>query len=479
MADFLSGNSLFKDFATLRAEVRRLGLPIVFEPEIRELLSPAEIAGRRIGNRLVIQPMEGCDGTLDGRPSETTYHRWGRFARGGAKMLWGEATAVLAEGRANRRQLVICRENAGDFARLVDFARAMHVKEWSDGDDFLIGLQLTHSGRFCFDEPVIVFHDAAVDAVSRFGESGKPMPGDYPVVTDEQLQRIQDAFVEAARLARKAGFDFVDIKQCHRYLLSELLAARTREGGYGGSLRNRTRFVCELLGRISSEVGGELILASRMNFFDGVPYVANPRTGRGEPVPVQRPYLCGFGVDPERPTEPELNEPLETVRLLREAGLRLLNVSLGCPYFNPHISRPADKPPPDGYEPQESPLVGVARAAMLAEAAQRANPGLPVVGTGYSYLRHYAAAFGEANLRAGRVALVGFGRGALAYPDFVKDLMRHGRMDREKVCCTDSRCTALMRAKGSELGQYAAGCALRDPVYARLYKQLKLKDRKG
>src|SRR5574341_1264240 len=138
--DFLRGNPLFADRETLRKEIERLKLDIQLEPWILESLKPGKIGHRAVGNRYVIHPMEGCDGTLQGRPDEITYHRWGRFARGGAKVLWGEACAVVPEGRSEERQLLFSKENAGELARLIGFAREEHRKACGTADDFLIGL---------------------------------------------------------------------------------------------------------------------------------------------------------------------------------------------------------------------------------------------------------------------------------------------------------------------------------------------------
>ncbi len=474
---FLKGNPLFASRESLRGEIARLGLEIPLEPEIRESLKPATIGGRTVGNRLVIHPMEGCDGTLDGAPDEITYHRWGRFARGGAKVLWGEACAVVPEGRANRRQLLISPENYDALARLIAFAREEHRKSCGRADDFLIGLQLTHSGRFAYPVPSILLHDPVIDPFARIGSERRPLAADHPVLTDGQLDGLQDRYVEAAKLARRMGCDFVDIKQCHRYLLSELLGARTRPGKYGGSLENRTRFMRTLLERLRQDCGPDLILATRINLFDAVPYTMNPQTRIGEPVPHPKPYLNAFGSRPENPLEPDLAEPIEALKIFRKAGLQFLNVSLGCPYMNPHFGRPADTPPPDGYEMPEPALVGVDRHFRLAAEVQRALPDLPIVGTGYSYLRHFAHEAGEANLRAGRITFVGVGRGAIAYPDWAKDLAAGGTMEKNKACITVSYCTTLMRAKNNELGQYAAGCAPRDPVYGKLLQEIRRKER--
>lgn len=431
-------HTLFVDRGSLEAEVRALGVPIRFEPEIRASLTPLAVGSRTIGNRFAIHPMEGCDGTLDGAPDELTFRRWERFGSGGAKLLWGEAVAIEPDARANTRQLLLAEKNFAALERMIGAARTAH----GPASDFLIGLQLTHSGRWSYPTPVVMFHDPALRNNGR-------------IITDSELDRLLDRYVEAAVRARDLGVDFIDIKQCHRYLLSEMLAARTRPGKYGGSLENRTRFVREVLARLSDEAPG-LILGSRMNFFDGVPYGKSAETGIGEPVPgATENYL-------------DVEEAVLALALFREAGLQLVNVTAGCPYFNPHVGRPADKEPPDGYGAPEPGLVGVARHFALAEAAQRACPDLPVVGTGYSYLRQYAVEAGEANLRDGRVSIVGLGRGAIAYPDFARDV----HMDKKKVCITVSYCTTLMRAKNNDLGQYAAGCVPRDPVYARLLQEI-------
>jgi 2,4-dienoyl-CoA reductase-like NADH-dependent reductase (Old Yellow Enzyme family) len=439
----MASHALFADRRALEDEIHQLNVPIRFEADIRESLTPLAVGGRTAGNRFAIHPMEGCDGTLEGAPDDLTFRRWARFGGGGAKLLWGEAVAIDPDARANTRQLLLAEANLSALERMVALARSEH----GPASDFLVGLQLTHSGRWSYPTPLVMFHDPALRNNGR-------------IITDTELDRLQDLYVHAALRARDIGVDFVDIKQCHRYLLSEMLAARTRPGKYGGSIENRTRFVREVLARLAAEAP-DLIRATRMNFFDGVPYRKNAASGIGEPIPgATENYL-------------ELEEAIQALRLFRDAGLQLVNVTAGCPYFNPHVGRPADKEPPDGYGAPEPQLVGVARHFQLAEAARRACPDIPVVGTGYSYLRQYAVEAGEANLRDGRVSMVGMGRGAIAYPDFARDV----HMDKRKVCITVSYCTTLMRAKGNEQGQYAAGCAPRDPVYGKLLQEIQKKER--
>src|SRR5437773_769028 len=216
--------------------------------------------------------MEGCDGTLDGHPDALTFRRYQRFGAGGAKLIWGEATAVLDEGRANTRQLLLNEQTAGDLARMLQECRQAHRAAFGSDEDLIVGLQLTHSGRYSFRRPLLAFHDPILDPRTQVDKAtGKTVDQDYPLLEDDYLRRLPDYYVAAARLAHRIGFQFVDIKQCHRYLLSELLAAKTRPGPYGGSLENRTRLAREIIGRIRSDVPG-LVIATRLNVFDAIPF---------------------------------------------------------------------------------------------------------------------------------------------------------------------------------------------------------------
>ncbi|MFA0732634.1 MAG: hypothetical protein LKKZDAJK_000323 [Candidatus Fervidibacter sp.] len=452
----------YRQLDDLIAEVERLGLSgqIQFADTVRELLKPVRVGHRQLWNALGYHPMEGCDGTTEGRPSALTWRRYERFAMGGGALIWFEATAVLPEGRANRRQLCLSEATAKDLEALLQRVRRLHREVFGE-ERILCGLQLTHSGRYCFERPIIAYHDPALD-------KKRAIPPDYPVISDAELERLQEAFVRAAKLAWQIGFDFVDIKQCHRYLLSELLAAKTRDGKYGGSLENRTRFAREVLQRIREEVGDGLILATRLNVYDGPAFEAS-----GKPMEYPRPFVYGFGCDEGDPLRMDLSEPIEWAKELVRLGVRLINVSMGNPYANPHIGRPFDKPPVDGYESPEHPLVGVARHFMATAAIKEAvGDHAAVVGTGYSFLRQFLASAGEANKRAGRVDIVAVGRGALAYPDYARDLLEHGEMRVNKVCLAVSFCTTLMRTKDHPLQQMPTGCVPRDPIYAELFRQL-------
>ena len=227
-------------------------------------------------------------------------------------------------------------------------------------------------------------------------------------------------------LAQAEGFDFVDLKHCHGYLLHEFLAARHRPGRFGGPrLEDRTRLCFEILDAVRDAAPG-LAVGVRLSAFDRVPHrpadadeaeeKRGRRLGRGVPEPHPRPYDLGFGVDQEAPERSDLREAVALVRALVEAGVRWFNVSAGSPYYVPHIQRPAAFPPSDGYAPPEDPLAGVARLLQAARTVKAEVPEAIVVSTGWTYLQDYLPHVAQACLREGWFDAVGLGRMMLSYP---------------------------------------------------------------
>jgi len=445
--------------ADLEAENARLGIDLRFSDDLSPLNRPLVVGTRTIGNRWCVHPMEGCDGELDGRPGELTFRRFRRFGDGGAKLIWGEACAVTEESRATPRQIWLNDATRPDFARMVEECRAAHRAANGDDADLLIGLQLTHSGRYS-RRPIVATRDPLLAGRNEFADEA-------PLISDDELQRLIACYVKGASLAVAAGFDFVDIKQCHRYLLNELLGARNRPGRYGGSFENRTRLPREIIQAVRAALPSRTLIGVRLNAFDGVPFDA-----AGNPVS-NRTAANGWGISIDNPLEFDLSEPLAWIDEMRKLGVQLLNVSLGNPYAQPHIGRPFETPPPDGYESPEHPLLGVHRHFLLTELIQRSQPDLAVVGTGYSYLQEFLPQAAAANVRDNRVSVVGVGRAALAQPDWVRQLREHGTLDRKRVCRTFSYCTALMRSKNHPMGQYPAGCPPFDKeAYGDIWKEL-------
>lgn len=466
----------FHSVEELQAESQRLELDLRFSTDFEPLFRPVAIGPLKAGNALCIQPMEGCDGTREGEPDELTFRRYRRFGAGGAKLIWGEAAAVVEEGRANPRQLLISDQTASSLERMLQGCRQAHREALGDDADLVVGLQLTHSGRYSYRRPLLAFHDPILDLRTVVDRStGKTVDASYPVLDDDYLWRLIDRYVDAAKLAYRIGFQFIDLKQCHRYLLNELLAAKMRPGPFGGSLENRTRLARTVLERIRSEVPG-LVLATRLNVFDSIPWRMKEGGEDGEPCPWETPLLCSWGTSEHDPFQPDLTEPLAWIGELERLGVALVNVSMGNPYASPHIIRPFEYPPPDGYQTPEHPLIGVDRHFRLAGQVQQAFPRLPIVGSGYSYLQEFIFQAGAANVLDGRITFVGVGRAALPMPDFARQIREQGKLDRKRICRTFSYCTALMRSKHNELGQFATGCPPFDKeVYGPIWDQAKKK----
>lgn len=440
----------YRSLDDLQQDAERLGVAVPVEHDstrVQSILGRSVTVGRRrVGNTLAIHPMEGCDGTADGSPGELTWRRYRRFGAGGAKLIWFEATAVVEEGRANPRQLWIHSGNVDQYTRLLETTRQTHAEAFGRADDLLDILQLTHSGRYSYRQPIICYNHPVIDK-----------PGSR-VLTDDDIERLEDAYVAAALLAKQAGFQGLDLKMTHGYFGIELLGAKTRPGRYGGSFENRTRFLRNVLAKIRDAVGPDMLMAVRLAVFDGIPYRKDPATGIGVPADVEMPYPYAFGINPKDPHQEDLTEPKALIALLRKWGVELLNVSLGVPYYNPHIGRPFEKPDEGNYDPPEHPLIGVARHFRIAGELQRTFPDLPIVGTGYSWLQRFLPAAGAANIAAGNVTFLGYGRAALPYPDLARDILEKGELDDRRTCKTLTFCTYLMRAKHHPMGQFPTGC---------------------
>jgi len=399
------------------------------------------VKGKIIPNRLACQAMEGCDGTPTGEPDVLTKRRYERFAKGGAGIIWFEATAVLPEGRANPRQLYINDGNLDAFKRQVEEIKETALK--TNGTEPIIFMQATHSGRYSkpngVPEPLIAYNNPIF-------EKDNPISKDR-IVTDEYLDRVGEALVKGAVLAEKAGFDGVDIKCCHRYLNSELLSAYEREGKYGGSLENRTRLLRESVAGAIQNCSKDFLVSSRLNAYDGFPY----------------PY--GFGVSKDGGTEVNLNETVWLVKELYNLGVRILNITMGNPYFNPHVNRPFAQ---GAYTIDEHPLQGVKRVLDGISELKKSVPDMAIISSAISYLGVAAPNVVAAYIENGGFDFAGFGRTIFAYPDFANDIIKNGEMDKNKCCICCSKCTEIMRKPGG-----TPGCVIRDKdVYMPIYKEL-------
>lgn len=429
-----------------------------------------------IGNRFCILPMEGWDGTEDGKPTELTARRWRNFGASGAKLIWGgEAVAVRHDGRANPNQLLLNDDTLGSIAELRDALLEAHREKCGATDDLLIGLQLTHSGRFARPadkrrlEPKILYHHPLLDR--KFG-----IRADDPLLTDAEIDLLIGDFVSAARRAQAAGFAFVDIKHCHGYLGHEFLSATTRAGRYGGSFENRTRFLREIVAGIRRDAPG-LLIGVRVSAFDLLPFKMGSDR-RGVPESFEGRYEFAFGCDADDPLQINLTETFQFLDLLDELQIRLVCVTAGSPYYNPHIQRPALFPPSDGYEPPEDPLAGVARQISVTSQLKARYPQLAIVGSGYTYLQDWLPHVAQHYVRTGQVDFVGLGRMVLAYPELPYDVLHGANLQTKRLCRTFSDCTTGPR------NGLVSGCYPLDPFYkkhpqAELLKEAKQQLKNG
>jgi 2,4-dienoyl-CoA reductase-like NADH-dependent reductase (Old Yellow Enzyme family) len=432
----------YKSLQEIIEDCKRFGINLKFSDEFELFKKTVTIGSYTAPNSIALHPMEGCDGKEDGSPDELTLRRYERFAKGGAGLIWVEAVAVVPEGRASNKQLWIHRSNVSEYKRLYESILHYAHKEFGKDHTPLCILQLTHSGRFrssiAGDVPIIACENPYLE--ERYQNESIAHK-----ITDEELEALEDHFVEAAVLAKEAGFHGVDVKACHRYLNSELLSAYTREGKYGGSFEGRTKFLLSVVDKIKARLGSEFIIASRINIYDGIPY----------------PY--GFGVELQDATKLDLTEPIKLIGLLQDRGVRLINLTMGTPYYNPHVNRPYDK---GGYIPPEHPLEGVSRLIGGVGEIQKAFPNMIIVSTGYSWMRQFSAHLGAGSLKHGLASMIGFGREAFAYPDFAKDILTKGQMNKTKCCIACGKCASILRAGG------CAGCVIRDSlVYAPIFKE--------
>ncbi len=496
-----------KTVADFRAHVASLGLDLPCEDAIvagetsplAQAIGGVTINGKRVGNRWAIHPMEGWDGTTTGGVTEEMLRRWQRFGESGAKLIYGgEAMAVRPDGRANPNQIIITEENKAGVASLRETLVKAHAERYGKTDDLVIGFQLTHSGRFCKPndkkrmEPRVAFRHPILDR--KFN-----VMSDAQMFTDAEIEELIQCYIRAAKIAWDVGADFVDIKHCHGYLLHEFLGAHTRPGKFGGSFENRTRILRDIVAGIRAS-GNKIEFGVRLSAFDFVPFkpdaaLSQPgKLGPGIPEDYSQclPYRYGFGVNPNNPVDYDLTETFQFAELCAQLGVKILNLSAGSPYYNPHIQRPAAYPPSDGYQPAHDPLIDVARQinvvrqikAHLVKVRGEKGEGrgsennsplalhpsnLILIGTAYSYLQEYLPHVAQYVVRNGWTDMVGLGRMVLSYPNILAEAVEKGSITPKQICRTFSDCTTAPR------NGMISGCYPLDKYYSAKpeFQQLK------
>lgn len=424
----------YTSLGDLAADIRSQGLDLPLSEDVSVLAEPIRLYGRSVKNRMAILPMENFDGREDGSPSELTIRRYRRFSRGGAGIIWMESTFTSLDSRSSLRMVGITEKNKDVFAHMITEIR----EEAADGIPPFVIFQLSHCGRLSNLDR----HGVSVPAYIACENPYLPR-ANTAVLSDEQIYGIIDEYVKAAALCKEAGFDAVDIRACHGYLLSEMLSAYTRENSvFGGSFENRTRMLLTIVDRINSEVG--IPIACRLNGTDLVPY----------------PY--GFGMKTDGSMEADLSEPIQLGQILFSKGVQLLNISLGCGHAD-HLLSPSDHP---RYYPKAHQLTSINFFQGMATQFKRAIPEAVIMSGGFSWLKMYGPNVAAGGILSGKFDLAGFGKTALANPDFANEIVQNGGLKQDGWCLSCGMCGRLIGMGGT------TGCVVRDKeIYGPIFKR--------
>lgn len=420
----------YKTLEDVKAKAAELGLTLPFAEDTHALATPLTVRNIPFPNRMGIAPMEGADSLPDGSPSDYTTRRYVKEAVGGAAIIWFEAISIVEEGRSSQTQLLLTKDNLAAYQKLTAAVKEAGMK--ANGYAPHLILQANHSGRYSNPDnkpaPMIAYRHPELEQYR--------IADDSCIVSDDYLKGLEEKFGEAAALAKQAGFDAVDIKSCHGYLLAELSSAHTRPGPYGGSYENRTRLLKNAILAAKPYEDDSFMVTARLGIYDGYAY----------------PY--GFGVSEGSGLTPDLTEPIRLVaELHRDYGLDLIDLTMGNPYATTHVTRPFDA---GKYPPDEHPFEGLARMIHGIGAVKKAVPGIAVLGSAPTYLRQFADLYAAGAVEQGLCDGMLFGRMAFADPDFANEILHTGRIDPGRVCLTCGKCGDLIRA------HKPTGCVIRD-----------------
>lgn len=430
----------YKSLEEIKAKAEELGVLLPFARDTHVLTQEVSFGNVTLKNRMGIAPMEGADALPDGSPSELTLRRYVREAEGGSGMIWFEAISIVPEGRSSAHQLMLTRENLDNYKKFT--AAIKEAGRKANGFAPYLIMQANHSGRYSNPQgkpaPLIAYRHPEYEKLRAADDSC--------IVTDDYLKGLEEKFGEAALLAKEAGFDAVDIKACHGYLLMELLSAYQRPGLYGGSFENRTRLLRNGIAAAKVHEDEQFLVTARIGIYDGFAY----------------PY--GFGVKEGEGLEPDMEEPIRLVRTLHETyGLPMVNLTMGNPYVSTHVTRPFDG---GKYIPDEHPLYGVARIIQGIGEVKKAVPDMFISASGPSYLRQYSDLYAAGAVEEGLCDNILFGRMSFANPAFPKQIMENGRIDSKMICVACGKCGDLIRAGKP------TGCIVRDTeVYLKYYRE--------
>ncbi|MCR4443318.1 MAG: NAD(P)/FAD-dependent oxidoreductase [Peptococcaceae bacterium] len=342
------------------------------------LFQPFQIGSLKLKNRLCISAMETCYCDIDGKVTPRYIAYMEARAKGGWGLITTELTAISIQGRAFFNCLGLWDDaHIEGNKKLVDTIHKNGAK---------ICIQLGHGGR---QTGKLEAEGEPVAPSSLPDPTRANKPEDVPrELTVKEIKRIIDDFAQAARRAKAAGYDAIEIHGAHGYLIQQFLSpfSNKRTDEYGGSLRNRARFALEVIAAIRQQVGPDYPLIYRIStteMMDGA------RLNIGD----TRAFCL----------------------MLEEAGIDAINASVGS-----HATK--------GFFPVCPNAIPRAYNIDYAEEIKKVVS-IPVIGNGRINDPYIA----ESILRSGKVDLIAMGRSSLADPELPKKV-KEGRIDEINYC---------------------------------------------
>jgi len=341
------------------------------------VFSPITVGGIELKNRITMAPLYVGYAAEDGSVSSLMLEHYRAMAHGGAAMIVVENTTIdhPAGSGASRMLRADTDTNLQALSELASVIK---------GEGAVACVQINHAGRFSLGQSPL-----APSAVDTFGKIPQAM-------TLDDIQKVREKFVLAARRVKKAGFDMVELHGGTGYLLSEFVSPRTnkRDDGYGGALENRMRFPLEVLRDVKAAVG---------DFPVGYRFLAEEWLADGL----------------------KLAESALFARALSDAGIAYISV-MGGTYESFILPEIVERSKTEGY------------MADLAHAVRK-NVTVPVITAG----RISSGKTAEEILITGKADLLGLARVLFADPEWPNKLMQ-GR-EEEIIHCNPSCNDACMR----------------------------------
>lgn len=396
------------------------------------LLAPIKIGERECKNRFFVQAMECTDADADGNPTDLTYQRYENLYKGDWGLIDLEAISITQESRSRANQLMIMEKNV---PALTNFMKKL--KEVNK--DTLCVFQLTHSGELSNPD-----FSRRVTVCPSYTYGGD-------LLSEEEVDKIMDDFVLAAKIAHDVGADGIDMKLCHGYLGSQILRPfNTRKWKYGGSWENRRRFAFDLYERISKEINDKnFLIGSKISAWEGFP--------------------GGFGTEgPDSPIM-DLTEPLDLIKGLEERGAQYIVQSAGSPSITVTLTQ-AEK---------NYPYIAYLHPYWQKEFKKVLKPETVLIGSNYSVWgkgnknlqmvdpkENTMFKVGAKNIDKGIVDMIGLGRQSFADPLLPKKL-EQGQEDDIHFCTLCDNCLELL------IRQERIGCCTYNKYYTDVLVNLR------